>query len=169
MTATQKRGKEMATPEGYTRGFHNVCSLKYHLVFVTKWRKPAITDEVGDGLKKRAASALEKNGGRLISAETDRDHMHLLVSLPPTVELSKIVRSLKTELSKCAHDEYGDIVNQYLYGDAPFWSPSYFAATTGSVSMETVKKYIESQRTEEHQRKYVYSGKYARGRKKKKA
>lgn len=157
----------MATPDGYERGFHNIYSLKYHLVFVTKWRKPAITAEVGEGLKLRAEEVLEKNGGKLISAEPDRDHMHLLVSLPPTVELTKIVRSLKTELSKCAHEYYPEIVGKYLYGDAPFWSPSYFAATTGSVSMETVKAYIESQTTEEHQRKYQYTGKYRRKGKKK--
>ncbi|WP_022779867.1 transposase, partial [Butyrivibrio sp. AE3009] len=51
-------------------------------------------------------------------------------------------------------------LEKYLWGDSPFWSASYFCATTGSVSMETVKKYIEEQRTEEHKRKYMKSGKY---------
>ena len=46
------------------------------------------------------------------------------------------------------------------YGNAPLWSSSYFVATTGSVSMDTVKSYIESQRTDEHKRKYEKRSKY---------
>ena len=89
--------------DGYNRGSHSVYQLTYHIVFVTKYRKRVITDEMGDFMKNHA---------------------------------------------------------EYLWGDSPFWSASYFCATTGSVSMETVKKYIEDQRTEEHKRKYTKSGKY---------
>ena len=51
-------------------------------------------------------------------------------------------------------------VEKYLWEDSPFRSASYFCATTGSVSLDTVKKYIEDQRTEEHKRKYIKTGKY---------
>ncbi|WP_407690978.1 transposase [Ruminococcus turbiniformis] len=52
-------------------------------------------------------------------------------------------------------------VKKYLYGeDCPFWSSSYFIATTGSVSMETVKAYIDGQRTDTHKRKYEKMGRY---------
>ena len=47
-----------------------------------------------------------------------------------------------------------DEIAKYYYGDTPFWSPSYFVATTGSVSLEKVKEYVNSQRTEEHHNKY---------------
>ena len=101
-------------------------------------------------------------GGELISAETDTDHIHLLVSLPPSKNLTDIIRSLKTQLSKEVHarPEYDKVIKKYIYGDAPLWSPSYFVATTGSVSMETVKEYIEAQRTDEHRRKYEKRSKY---------
>ena len=101
-------------------------------------------------------------GGELISAETDADHIHLLVSLPPSKNLTDIIRSLKTQLSKEVHTrpEYDKVIKKYIYGDAPLWSPSYFVATTGSVSMETVKEYIEAQRTDEHRRKYEKRSKY---------
>ena len=97
----------------------------------------------------------------LISAETDEDHIHLLVSMPPDVAPVRLINSLKTQLSKEVRVTYRDHVEKYLWKDS-FWSASYFIATTGSVSMETVKSYIESQRTDEHKRKYVKSGKYSK-------
>ena len=61
--------------------------------------------------------------------------------------------------------EYSQHVRKYLWNDAPFWSSSYFIASTGTTVMEKVKEYIEGQRTDEHRRKYEKSGKYARKRK----
>ena len=127
-----------------------------------KWRKPAISDSIGDFMVKTAARLCEGYGGKLIAGETDRDHIHLLVSLPPHACVTDVVRSLKTQLSKEIHadPEYAAHVRKYIYGDAPFWSPSYFVATTGSVSMDTVKGYIEGQRTTEHKRKYEKRSRY---------
>lgn len=140
----------------YIHARHAVYLLTYHFVFVTKWRKPAISDAAGDFMVETARRLCAGYGGELISGETDRDHIHLLVSLPPQASISIIVRSLKTQLSKevHAHPEHGPYVKQFLHGDAPLWSDSYFVATTGSVSLDTVKKYIEEQRTDAHKRKY---------------
>ncbi|MCC2256184.1 IS200/IS605 family transposase [Ruminococcus sp. CLA-AA-H200] len=92
---------------------------------------------------------------------TDMDHIHLLVSLPPSAAPSVVVRTLKTQLSREVREQYTDHVRKYLYGEnCPFWSSSYFIATTGSVSMETVKAYIDGQRTDAHKRKYEKTGRY---------
>ena len=148
--------------QDYIHARHSIYLLTYHLIFVTKWRKPAISDEVGDFMVKTAKRLCKGYGGELISGETDKDHIHLLVSLPPQQSLSIVVRSLKTQLSKevHAHPEYDSYVKKYLYGNAPLWSDSYFAATTGSVSLETVIAYIEEQRTEDHKRKYEKRSNY---------
>ena len=146
----------------YNRKRHSVYLLTYHMIFVTKWRKPVITDEIGDFMVATARRLCDGYGGELLAGETDRDHIHLLVSLSPSVILTDIVRSLKTQLSKEVHarPEYDRTVKKYLYGDAPLWAPSYFVATTGSVSMDTVKQYIEGQRTDEHKRKYEKKSDY---------
>ena len=141
------------------RGSHSVYKLTFHLIFVTKYRKKVITTEIGDFMKNHAAYLCENMNCTLISAETDEDHMHMLVSMPPDLAPVRLVNSLKTQLSKEVRATYPEHVKKYLWKDA-FWSASYFCASTGSVSMETVKKYIESQRTDEHKRKYVRSGKY---------
>ena len=146
----------------YSKGRHSVYLLTYHMVFVTKWRKPAISDEAGDFMVETAARLCRGYGGELVSGETDRDHIHLLISLSPRCDLSVVIRSLKTQLSKeiHAHPVHGEHVRKYLHGDAPLWSDSYFVATTGSVSMDTVKGYIESQRTDDHRRKYEKKSSY---------
>ena len=84
-------------------------------------------------MKNHAAYLCGKMDCKLLSAETDQDHMHLLISMPPDVAPVKLINSLKTQLSKECRMEYRDHIKKYLYGDTPFWSPSYFCATTGSV------------------------------------
>jgi len=132
------------------------------MIFVTKWRKPAISDEVGNFMVETARRLCAGYGGELISGETDKDHIHLLVSLPPQLNLSVIIRSLKTQLSRevHAHPEHNAYVKRFIFGDSPLWSSSYFVATTGSVSLETVKQYIEEQRTDDHRRKYEKKSPY---------
>ena len=100
----------------YIRTRHSVYLLTYHMVFVTKWRKPVITDEIGDFMVSTAKRLCDGYGGELISGETDRDHIHLLVSLPPSKNITDIVRSLKTQLSKevHAHPEYDRIEKKHI-------------------------------------------------------
>lgn len=62
---------------------HRVWSLSYHAVFVVKYRKPCITDEIADFLLDEMRHLLESWGGELIEGKADRDHLHLLFSLPP--------------------------------------------------------------------------------------
>ena len=148
----------------YNRKSHSVYLLTYHIVFVTKYRRPVITDEIGDFMKNHASYLCGRFHGEMLSAETDRDHIHLLVSMPPEAAPSRLVGTLKTQLSKEVRAAFPEQVQKYLWGDAPFWSSSYFIATTGTTAMEKVKEYIESQRTQEHKRKYVKSGRYSKKR-----
>ena len=151
----------------YTRSAHSVYLLTYHIVFVTKYRKPVINDEISEFLKDHISYLCTRFDAELITAETDRDHIHLLVSMPPKVAPADLIRVFKTQTSKEIHqDPQMDAhVKKYIYGDAPLWQPSYFVATTGTTVMEKVKEYIEGQKTDEHKRKYVKSGKYAKKRK----
>lgn len=148
----------------YNRKSHSVYLLTYHIVFVTKYRKPVITDEIGDFLKDHAAYLCGRFNGDMISAETDRDHIHMLVSLPPDVAPSRLVTVLKTQLSKEVRTEYADEIRKELWGGS-FWSDSYFIATTGTTVMEKVREYIDSQRSDDHKRKYEKSGKYSKRKK----
>ena len=147
-----KDQKDKVKKDGYNRGQHCVYCLTYHMIFVTHYRKPVINDEMSAAMKEFSNHMAEQFRGKVLSAETDRDHIHLLVSLPPNTNISVFVRSIKTQLSREMRKRFPEQIKQYIYGDdTSFWSRSYFIATTGSVSLETVKQYIESQRSEEHQ------------------
>ena len=152
----------------YIRTRHSVYLLTYHMIFVTKWRKPCISDEVGDFMVSTAKRLCKGYGGELIKGETDTDHIHLLVSLPPDCNVKEIVRNLKTMLSREVHQnpKVNEHICNFIHGDVPLWSPSYFIATTGTVSTESIKAYIDSQSTDEHKRKYTKNPVYWNRRKK---
>lgn len=146
----------------YKKKAHSVYLMTYHLVFVTKYRKPVISDAIGVFMKQLCCDICKEHGGELISAESDSDHLHLLISMPPQERPSDIIRVLKTQTSKKVHmdKELDKYVKQYLFVDTSLWSPSYFIATTGGVTLEKIKEYVESQRTEYHKRKYEKTGRY---------
>ena len=83
----------------YIHSAHSVYMLTYHIVLVVKYRRKVITDVIGDEMKVCAAQLLNAQGCRLISAETDRDHMHLLVSMTPQTAPGAVITILKSRLS----------------------------------------------------------------------
>ncbi len=87
----------------YKRKAHSVYLMTYHIVFVTKYRKPVLSDEIGYFIKDLCTRICQEHGGELLSAETDRDHIHLLVSMPPQERPSDLIRVLKTQTSKKVH------------------------------------------------------------------
>ena len=91
-----KDQKDKVKKDGYNRGQHCVYCLTYHMIFVTHYRKPVINDEMSAAMKEFSNHMAEQFRGKVLSAETDRDHIHLLVSLPPNTNISVFVRSIKT-------------------------------------------------------------------------
>lgn len=126
------------------KGNHCTYALTYHLVLVVKYRKPCIDDEIAALLKEKAAYILEQNKGHLVEANFDKDHMHILFELSPTMSLGKFVGVLKGVLSRHVRSTYPEKLSRYLYGNS-FWSDSYFIASTGGVTIDILKKYVENQ------------------------
>jgi putative transposase len=82
----------------------------------------------------------------LIEFNGDEDHVHLMIHYPPTVEISKLVNSLKGVSSRLLRKEFWPHLRKYLWGNR-LWSPSYFAASCGGAPLEIVKQYIANQKT----------------------
>ena len=98
--------------DDYNRGSHSVYKLTYHIIFVTKYRKKVISDEIGDFMKDMADYLCNRMNCTLISAETDEDHIHLLVSMPPDIAPVKLVNMVKTQLSKEVRANYTEHVKK---------------------------------------------------------
>ena len=122
-----------------------VYDLNAHIVLVTKYRKDAITDRVRELLIATTREVCERHEAALLEADGDSDHIHLLVSYPPKVSLSVLVMAIKTNTSKQVRAQGWEEVRRALWGNH-FWSPSYFAASTGGAPLEKVVEYVRSQR-----------------------
>lgn len=82
-------------------------------------------------------------GITIIEQETDRDRIHTLFSSKPAVQLSKFVNSLKSVSARLLFREFPELRGKLRGGS--FWSPSYFLATTGQVTLDVLKRYVENQ------------------------
>jgi len=131
--------------EKFRRGRKVTHALTAHLVFVTKYRRGVITDRVREHLTTTFASVMGDFDGELIECDGGDDHMHLLISYPPQVAIAALVNSLKGVSARMLRKECYAEVKGKLWG-AHFWSPSYFVASTGGVTLETLRHYIENQR-----------------------
>ena len=127
------------------RGRSVVHALNVHLVFVTKYRRRAITDRVRAHLKATCANVCLKMGAQLREFDGEEDHVHLLVSYPPKLAISRLVNSLKLVSARLLRKRNMPEVRKKLCG-SHFWTPSYYAGSCGGANLATVKRYIQSQR-----------------------
>lgn len=132
----------------YRRMSHCVFMCDYHLVWPTKYRRKIFNEGVQDYLLK-VLKGLPKHRPDLIIKEvnTDKDHIHLLVSIPPTVTVGSVVRLIKTNTAKSLNEQFPHL-KQIYWGTSSIWSAGYFASTVG-VNEELIRRYIQNQGKED--------------------
>jgi putative transposase len=128
----------------YTKGNRAVYSLNIHLVLVTKSRRQVITAEVLQRLKEIFEATCAKWRCTLKEFNGEVDHVHLVISFPPDVQVSTLVGNLKTVSSRLIRKEFTDWISQF-YKKPVFWSGAYFVASCGGVTLEHLKNYVENQ------------------------
>lgn len=126
---------------------HAQYRLEYHLVLVTKYRKRCITEEMFQFLKKETIRILAINHVELLEMNYEPDHVHLLISAPPQVQLSKIINSYKSATSRHVREKFAEYLSQF-YWKPYFWSRSYLILSSGGAPIEVIRQYIQGQRGE---------------------
>jgi putative transposase len=101
---------------------------------------------VAERLRELIRQICMQNEVTIIKGHVSKDHIHLLVSCPPSLAVSKIVQKLKGASSHKLFEEFAHLRKQYL--GQHLWSRGYFVATTGTVTDEIIKDYIENQDSE---------------------
>lgn len=125
---------------------NSTFSLSYHLITVVKYRqKVFIDDKIIENIKTIFNKIANDFGVSIVEIECGVDHIHLLFRSKPSLEITKFINILKGHSSRAIRKKYKDFLKDKLWGDS-FWSPSYFLATTGNVTIDILKKYIEEQR-----------------------
>lgn len=122
-----------------------VFSLFYHFIVVVKYRKKVfLNNDIISYVKNIFESVASCFGVKIIEQQCGQDHVHILFNAKPTLNIPKFINSLKGVSSKKIRIKYKQILKNKLWGDH-FWSPSYFLATSGNVTIDVLKKYIENQ------------------------
>ena len=129
----------------YYRHNRRKYSLKVHIVLVTKYRKQLLQGSIADDVKQKILDIANTRGYEIIAMETDKDHIHFLLSYDATDRVCDIVKIVKQETTYYLWQKYNSILSKQYWKKKIFWSDGYFACSIGEVSSATRQKYIESQ------------------------
>ena len=125
---------------------HALFSIHLHIVFVTKYRRKVLTQEMLDDLKEIFRRVLEKNNSYLIECNLEPDHVHLLIDLHPNNNISNLVAALKSASSRILRNKYSEHIAQFYWGKrAKLWHDSKCIISCGGAPLEVVKEYIKDQ------------------------
>ena len=129
----------------YNKAYRAVYNLTAHLVLVTKYRKPVLTDELLTELESIFASILNTRDGSLEEFNGETDHVHCIVSYKPSISVSNLVANLKATSSKTMWRNHPQYLKSQYWGQRVLWSGSYFVSSCGGVTIEQLRKYVEQQ------------------------
>lgn len=128
----------------YHRSEHLVFKCCYHVIFCPKYRKTILVGSVSNRLKEICIDIALSHDFIIEEIETDKNHIHMIINCNPRYGIMKCVQLIKQISAYNLFNEFPFIRRNHLWG-GKFWSRSTFISTVGSVSLETVKKYIENQ------------------------
>lgn len=130
--------------ENYRKSSHTVYDLKYHLVWITKYRKKVLRGAVGERLRELVKEICKSNDVEMIKGYVSQDHIHLFVLVPPNLSVSKLVQYIKGKTSIKIQQEFKVIQKEFWRRH--LWARGYFVASSGNViDNNTIMKYIENQ------------------------
>ena len=125
---------------------HTKHNLKVHLVWITKYRRKALNDEIAVRTRDLLKEIAKEHGISILSGKVVRDHVHVLVEYPPNMEISSIVQWLKGASSRTLFKEFGHLRERM--GGKHLWARGFLAVSTGAVTDEMIQKYIDDQEGE---------------------
>ena len=129
--------------EEYRRTKTTVSLINYHFVFCPRYRRKIFLNPFIDKrFKELVQEICGEHSFHILALETDKDHVHLFLNTPPKFSPTDIMAKIKGGTSKTIRDEFPE--RQAM---PSLWTRSYFVSTAGSVSSQTIKRYVETQRT----------------------
>jgi putative transposase len=130
----------------YRKGSHSVYLLHYHFVFIPKYRKPVLRGEVGMRVRELIRRICQALDVEIVRGHIRPDHVHLLLSAPPTLSPSRLMQAIKGKTSYQLLRDFRSLRKEFW--GRHLWARGYFVSTSGNVTDEVISKYIESQDVE---------------------
>lgn len=124
---------------------HAKTSIRYHIIFSTKYRKKCL-NQIHDIVIEAFRYAESISHFRILAMELDQDHIHFLITFPPSYSIEQTVRRLKQVSINYIYERCETYLRQFYWKNKKtLWTNGYFCSTIGNVSEQTLKQYIENQ------------------------
>lgn len=125
---------------------HVQYDVEYHIVWTTKYRYRVLQGRIAERTRELIRQSCKSMDVTIIKGAIGKEHVHLLVSCPPSLSVSKLVQQLKGKTSRTLQIEYKELKRRY-WGQH-LWSTGYFVRSVGTVTEKIIKEYIENQQDE---------------------
>ena len=129
--------------EHYRKSSHTTYDLKYHFVWITKYRKRVLQGEVAKRARELIREICRSKEVEIIKGHVSSDHVHIFVSVPPHISASNLMQSVKGKSSRKLMSEF-KVLSRTFCG-RHIWARGYFVASSGNVTDEVIMQYIELQ------------------------
>ncbi len=125
---------------------HVQYDIEYHIVWTTKYRYKVLNGRIAERCRELIRQSCNSMNVNIVKGSIGKEHVHLMVSCPPNLSVSKLVQQLKGKTSKVLLSENNSLRRRY-WGQH-LWASGYFCRSVGSVTKEIIKEYIENQQDE---------------------
>ena len=136
---------------------HTRWNCKYHIVFIPKYRRKEIYGKIKADIGKILRKLCEYKEVEIIEAHAMKDHIHMLITIPPKLAVSSFMGYLKGKSSLMIFERHANL--KYNYGNRNFWAKGYFVSTVG-LKDEVVREYIRNQELEDMESDKINSKEY---------
>ena len=125
----------------YKTSNRTIYSCQYHVIWCTKYRRKVLNTQIQGRLKQLIREKQDEYEYQICEVETQPEHVHLLIEIPPTHSIDKIVGKIKSYTAKVLREEYPSLKSRL----PSLWTRSKFVSSCGGVTLEVIKDYIEGQ------------------------
>ena len=124
----------------YRQGSHTKYKIEYHFVWVTKYRYHMLVGELAERVRDLVRQTCEHFEIQILRGVVSKDHVHILVSAPPSMSPSEIMRRVKGRTSSKIFEEFPHVKKRYW--GRHFWARGYFCVTAGELTKKMIKEYL---------------------------
>ena len=125
----------------YSSSAHTRFYHRYHVVWATKYRYKVLQGAMRERIRVIIIQTCEELGVHIVKGVLTRDHIHMFLSIPPKLSLSDVMQRIKGRSSRRIQMEFPDLRKRYW--GRRFWARGYFSTTSGNVTDDVIKQYLE--------------------------
>ena len=125
----------------YRKTSHTTFDCTYHIVWITKYRYPVMVGDIATRVRDLVRQICAENQVEIVRGTVAKDHVHIYISVPPYLSISKLVQYLKGKTSRKIQQEFPELKKRYW--GKHLWAIGYFVRTTGNVTDDMIKEYIK--------------------------